>query len=173
MYNLVGPFENYRNGDKEKISIQHIERVMHMVYIGIDPGQKGGYAIIDGNNVAAYPWDDKEFIEFAKSLDSEHSVCCLEKVGAMPKQGVSSTFSFGKAAGFIEGVLQTCGIAYQLVPPQKWKKEFSISADKNQSIAVCKRLFPNVSLRRTDRCTTDSDGMAESLLMSLYAKRKM
>lgn len=144
-----------------------------MVYIGIDPGQKGGYAIIDGDSVRTYPWDDKAFIEFAKNLDNTNCVCCLEKVGAMPKQGVSSMFNFGKSAGFIEGVLQTCGIPYQLVPPQKWKKEFSISSDKNQSIAVCKRLFPNISLRRTDRCTTDSDGMAEALLLSEYARRKL
>lgn len=144
-----------------------------MVYIGIDPGQKGGYAIIDGDSVRTYSWDDKAFIEFAKNLDNSNCVCCLEKVGAMPKQGVSSMFNFGKSAGFIEGVLQTCGIPYQLVPPQKWKKEFSISSDKNQSIAVCKRLFPNISLRRTDRCTTDSDGMGEALLMSEYARRKL
>ena len=144
-----------------------------MVYIGIDPGQKGGYAIIDGDSVRTYSWDDKAFIEFAKNLDNTNCVCCLEKVGAMPKQGVSSMFNFGKSAGFIEGVLQTCGIPYQLVPPQKWKKEFSISSDKNQSIAVCKRLFPNISLRRTDRCTTDSDGMAEALLLSEYARRKL
>lgn len=144
-----------------------------MVYIGIDPGQKGGYAIIDCDSVRTYPWDDKAFIEFAKNLDNTNCVCCLEKVGAMPKQGVSSMFNFGKSAGFIEGVLQTCGIPYQLVPPQKWKKEFSVSSDKNQSIAVCKRLFPNISLRRTDRCTTDSDGMAEALLLSEYARRKL
>lgn len=144
-----------------------------MVYIGIDPGQKGGYAIIDCDSVRTYSWDDKAFIEFAKNLDNTNCVCCLEKVGAMPKQGVSSMFNFGKSAGFIEGVLQTCGIPYQLVPPQKWKKEFSVSSDKNQSIAVCKRLFPNISLRRTDRCTTDSDGMAEALLLSEYARRKL
>ena len=142
-----------------------------MVYLGIDPGQKGGYAMIDENGAQTFPWDDAEFIEFAKKFGNTSCVCCLEKVGAMPKQGVSSTFNFGKSAGFIEGVLQTCGIPYQLVPPQKWKKEFSLSSDKNQSIAVCKRLFPEVSLKRTDRCKTDSDGMAEALLRSLYAKR--
>ena len=144
-----------------------------MIYIGIDPGQKGGYALIENDRVETHPWDDLEFIRFCKRLENKQCVCCLEKVGPMPKQGVTSTFNFGKSAGFIEGVLQTCGISYQLVPPQKWKKEFSISSDKNQSIAVCKRLFPNLSLKRTERCTTDSDGMAESLLLSEYARRKL
>ena len=144
-----------------------------MIYLGIDPGQKGGYAIIDGDKVETYPWNDTEFIKFAKELDATHCVCCLEKVGAMPKQGVTSTFNFGKSAGFIEGVLQTCGIPYQLVPPQKWKKEYSLSSDKNQSITVCKRLFPEISLKRTDRCKTDSDGLAEAVLMAEFAKRKL
>ena len=144
-----------------------------MFYIGIDPGQKGGYAVIKDDNIETYPWDNKNFILKMKQLSNFQCVCCLEKVGAMPKQGVSSTFNFGKSAGFIEGVLQTCEIPYQLVPPQKWKKEFSISSDKNQSIAVCKRLFPDLQLKRTERCTTDSDGMAEAALMALYAKRKL
>lgn len=144
-----------------------------MIYLGIDPGQKGGFALIQDDVAKTYAWDDKFFIETMKQLIGKKCICCLEKVGSMPKQGVTSTFNFGKAAGFIEGVLQTCEIAYQLVPPQKWKKEFSISSDKNQSIAVCKRLFPDVSLKRTTRCTTDSDGMAEALLMAEYARRKM
>ena len=96
---------------------------------------------------------------------------CVEKVGAMPGQGVTSMFNFGKNVGYIEGVLETLGIPYQLVPPQKWKKEFSLGSDKKQSIEVCKRLFPDISLRRTDKCRTDDDGMAEALLMALYAQR--
>ena len=145
--------------------------MISVIYLGIDPGQKGGFAVIQDGVAKAYPWDDKLFIETMKQLSKEQCTCCLEKVGSMPKQGVTSTFNFGKAAGFIEGVLQTCEIPYQLVPPQKWKKEFSLSSDKNQSIMVCKRLFPDVSLKRTDRCKTDSDGMAEALLLSLYGKR--
>ena len=91
----------------------------------------------------------------------------------MPGQGVTSMFSFGKSAGFIEGVLQALRIPYQLIPPQKWKKEFGLNSSKQKSIDVCKKLFPNVSLRRTERCTTDHDGMAESLLMAEYARRKL
>ena len=35
-----------------------------MIYIGVDVGKKGGYAIIDDDLVIAYPYDDKEFVEF-------------------------------------------------------------------------------------------------------------
>ena len=100
-------------------------------------------------------------------------MCCLEHVGARPGQGVTSMFSFGENFGFIQGLLTAYSIPFELVRPQKWKKEFSITADKNSSIAVCKRLFPDVSLLPTARCTKDNDGIAEALLMAEYAKRRL
>lgn len=147
-----------------------------IVYMGIDPGKAGGYAIIRGKDVAAYPWDDEEFAQFCRLLaaEGESVTACVEQVGAMPGQGVTSMFNFGKSAGFIEGVLCACGIGFQLVRPQKWKKEYTlIGKDKAASVKVCKRLFPATDLRRTSRCKTDSDGMAEALLMAEYARRKL
>ena len=143
-----------------------------MIYIGIDVGKKGGFAIISECGVTVCPWDDDKFA-MAMGIEARNSECvaCVEQVHAMPKQGVSSTFAFGKAAGFIEGVLVAHRIPFQLVLPKKWKKEYSLGNDKNQSIAVCKKLFPNVDLLPTARCTKDSDGMAEALLMAEYARR--
>lgn len=153
-----------------------------MIFIGIDPGKSGAFAIIDdmdGEGQTAYrafPWDKDLFFKYlVTSLNGEFfsnkPIVCVEKVGAMPGQGVTSTFNFGKSAGYIEGILDSFCISYQLVPPQKWKKEFSLGSDKKKSIEVCKRLFPNVSLRRTEKCTTDNPDMAEALLMAEYARR--
>lgn len=144
-----------------------------MTYIGIDPGKKGGYAIIDSENdiCATFPWDDSTFMQHIAPLCGEEQIVCLEHVGPMPKQGVSSTFLFGREFGFIQGVLRAYNIPFELVRPQKWKKEFSVTADKNTSIEVCKRLFPAVSLLPTERCRKESDGMAEALLMAEYARR--
>ena len=150
-----------------------------MIYIGVDPGQKGGYAVIakteTGQAVFAYPWDDTFFaMEMANlmSLKSQGIVAAVEKVGAMPGQGVTSMFNFGKNAGYIEGVLSALGIPYQLVPPAKWKKEFSlIGKDKQASIITCRKLFPELDLKRTERCRTDSDGKAEATLLAEYARR--
>ena len=83
-------------------------------------------------------------------------------------------FNFGKSAGYIEGVLSALGIPYQLVPPNKWKKEFSlIGKDKQASIETCRKLFPELDLKRTERCRTDSDGKAEATLLAEYARRNM
>ena len=149
-----------------------------MIYVGVDPGQKGGYAVIStsetGQAVFAYPWDDTFFVMEMQALSRMGNgiVAAVEKVGAMPGQGVTSMFNFGKSAGYIEGVLSGLGIPYQLVPPAKWKKEFSlIGKDKRTSIAICHKLFPDLDLKRTERCRTDSDGKAESALLACYAMR--
>lgn len=144
-----------------------------MIYIGVDPGKKGGFGAIEEVGIQVKPWDNALFIEYCRDIyrAGTKAVACVEKVGAMPGQGVTSMFSFGKSAGFIEGVLQAYGIPYQLITPQKWKKEFSLGHSKEDSVTVCKRLFPSVKLLPTDRCKKESDGMAEALLMALYAQR--
>lgn len=146
-----------------------------MIHIGIDPGKKGAMAIISGDGISVYAFDEtaynSQFAEIVKKGDGVR--CCLEHVGAMPGQGVTSMFSFGDNFGFIRGLLTAHNIPYELVRPQKWKKEYSITADKNSAITVCSRLFPDVSLLPTSRCRKPSDGFAEALLMAEYARRHM
>ena len=152
----------------------------HMIFVGIDPGKKGAIAYIDEDKVLTMPYTDERMCDVCRELNErfysagDETRCCVEEVGAMPGQGTVSMLSFGKSAGFIEGVLHAFRIPYQLVPPQTWKKEFSLSKQgKEKSVEVCKRLFPGVSLFPTARCTKENDGMAEALLMAEYAKRKM
>lgn len=151
-------------------------------YMGIDVGAKGGIAIIDENSKIVYlkPMSRENLVNccqivgtWIKEKDAS-IVACVEKVGAMPGQGVASMFNFGKGAGFIEGVLEMAQIPYQLVPPATWKKIFSLlHKDKKASIEVCKQLFPGVNLLPTERCKKESDGMAEALNMAVYARRKL
>ena len=146
-----------------------------MIYIGIDPGKKGAMAVIDGSSIAITAFDEAAYNETLKEITAKDApaVCCLEHVGAMPGQGVTSMFSFGDNFGFIRGLLSAHGVPYELVRPQKWKKEYSITADKNAAVSVCVRLFPGVSLLPTSRCRKPSDGYAEALLMAEYARRHM
>lgn len=143
-------------------------------YIGIDPGKSGAIAIIhpDGT-VETMPFDAVAYCRRLGELRLHDVVCCVEKVGAMPGQGVVSMFNFGHNFGLIEGVLRACCIPYQLVPPQTWKKEFSLSSDKAKSIEVCQKLFPNVSLLATGRSRKPSDGIAEAVLIAEYARRRL
>ena len=148
-----------------------------MHYIGIDPGKSGAFAIINGddNSATVEFWSQESFITKIKELHTNDIPCiaCLENVHAMPKDSRSRAFDFGESLGFIKGVLQSFEIPFQMISPVKWKKEFNlIKQDKSASIVMCKQLYPKVSLKRTEKCKNESDGMAEALLMATYAKRK-
>jgi crossover junction endodeoxyribonuclease RuvC len=145
------------------------------VYCGFDPGKDGAAAFLGGGEVYVVPFDKARYIQALLLFQHEgYKIrAVVEHVGAMPGQGVTSCFSFGESFGWLQGVLDAIGVSYELVRPQRWKKEFGCTKDKNTSIAVAKRLFPDVSLRRTERCTKDHDGMAEALLMACFAFRKM
>lgn len=150
-----------------------------MIYVGVDPGKKGGYASISADGVEVHSWNDAEFSDWTASirakanLNGDFVIAAVEKVGAMPGQGVTSMFSFGQSYGFILGVLTAFGIGYQLVPPTVWKREFGLlHTSKQGSVEVAKRLFPGVSLLPTDRCRKESDGMADALCICEFARRK-
>ena len=149
------------------------------VYCGFDPGRDGALAILGyRDEPVLVPFDEEEYATWLRRLSLltrngiDGSVFCIvEHVGAMPGQGVTSCFSFGANFGLCLGLLTAFRIPYELVRPQKWKREFSCTSDKNTSIAVAQRLFPGVDLRRTPKCTKPHDGICEALLMAEYAKR--
>ena len=156
-----------------------------MIYVGVDPGKKGGFAVIYSDlsgrqHEEVYPWSEEVFVREMSRWNGNFAahegggiVAAVEKVGAMHGQGVTSMFTFGQGYGYILGVLAALGIGTQVVPPGVWKREFSLTGkDKAASVAVCKRLFPGVCLLPTDKCRKDSDGMAEALLLAEYARRK-
>lgn len=150
------------------------------VFIGIDPGKDGALAVLGYREAPILvPFSETEYPCQLRRLDPTfpnrpfdgRPFCVVEHVNAMPGQGVTSCFSFGQNFGFILGLLAAFHISYELVRPQKWKKEFSCTSDKNTSIAVAQRLFPGVDLRRTPQCRKPHDGVAEALLMAEYARR--
>ncbi len=147
---------------------------MKTLFIGIDPGKKGGIAYIDTTGIySTTPFGSAALIELLEEARYRECVCCLEKVGAMPGQGVVSMFNFGQSVGYIKGMLEAFGIPYQEISPQRWKKEFGLSSDKEASAEVCRKLFPTVNLLATPKCKKPHDGMAEALLMAEYARRKL
>lgn len=143
------------------------------VYIGLDPGKKGAMAAVhEDGSVSVIPFDERRYIVFLGLIAGNDVKCCIEQVHSLPREGVKSVWSFGQNYGWITGILDAFGIPYQAVPPNKWKREYSLlKADKKQSTEVCRRLFPNVSLKRTERCKKDDDNMAEALLLCEYARR--
>lgn len=147
-----------------------------MNILGIDPGLKGGYAYVDDHSVVAkvFPLAGKDVDLRALSLEwaaLRPDMAILEKVGAMPGQGVTSMFSFGKRVGEIRGILATLGISYAEVRPQVWKGLVlaGTEKDKDAAIAWCRKMYPSVSLVPAGFRTAQS-GIADALCMAVYGR---
>ena len=114
--------------------------------------------------------DGHEMANFLKTLTP--SVVILEKVHAMPKQGVSSTFKFGMGFGLVIGVCEALGIPYRLVTPQAWKKVVlaGTAKDKDAAISFVRKAYPGVDLT-PGRKRTPHDGMADAICLAEYGRQ--
>ena len=122
-----------------------------MLYIGIDPGAKGSMCLIANGKVLFKDFDLKEYSNTLKAFldtDDTELMVAIEKVHAMPGQGVSSSFSFGQRLGEIEGMLTALQIPYELVAPKDWQKACGIPAksDKKGIASVIQKLYPTAEL---------------------------
>ena len=120
-----------------------------MVYIGIDPGAKGSMCLISNGKVVFKDFDLKEYSNTLKTFcNPSELMVAIEKVHAMPGQGVSSSFSFGQRLGELEGILTALQIPYELVAPKDWQKACGIPAksDKKGIASVMQKLYPTAEL---------------------------
>ena len=121
-----------------------------MIILGIDPGITGALAFYDpscSDRVDAY-----DMPVAAKAIDgrnlhaliSRHvpSRAVIEFVHAMPRQGVSSTFAFGRSFGTAIGVLEAMMLPVFYVSPQRWKRYYGLDSDGEKSRRSALDLFP-------------------------------
>lgn len=110
---------------------------MSKMYLGIDPGDNGGLVWLDadGSLLACQkmPSTPEDVLTALGSYDCENVVCFMEKVGGIPGQGASASFTFGKGYGELTMALLARGISTTLVTPQKWQKHFNLSGKKGES----------------------------------------
>lgn len=155
-----------------------------MVVLGIDPGLHGAVAILEIEGgacrmahihdmpIAAGPKGKVDLlhvalIEILRSVPP--SICWVEQVGAMPGQGVSTMFRFGKTAGAIHCAVAAAGHELRLVTPAVWKKHFGITADKDGARSLASQRIP--SLAPAFVRVKDAD-RAEAALIALYGAEK-
>jgi crossover junction endodeoxyribonuclease RuvC len=94
----------------------------------------------------------------------------VELVGAMPGQGVSSVFAFGKSFGVVIGVPAALGVPFTLISPQVWKGALGVSAGKDGARACASQLMPAAAHHWT---LVRDDGRAESALIGMYGLRQL
>ena len=147
-----------------------------MKYIGIDPGMKGGVAILNDKGLEEYfPMPDtrKQLCDALRRYEEHNVTCVVEKVGVMPKQGISSSGKFMKGYGEILGVCTALGFKILEPTPQAWKKVMLAGTDKSKDASInrCENLFPSANLI-LPRCRKAHDGIAEAILMAEYGRQQ-
>jgi crossover junction endodeoxyribonuclease RuvC len=92
----------------------------------------------------------------------------------MPKQGVTSTFNYGKGFGKILGMIETMGISHQLVRPRAWKRTVLAGTKKDKAAAVSyvRRKYPMIDLM-PGTCRKPHDGIADAVCIADYAIREL
>lgn len=160
-----------------------------LYFFGVDPGEQGALAILRPDRTL-------DIFDLSASLgDVANTICAvfdalaeqgvrrrqiigqLEFVGSMPKQGLQSTFNFGKSVGVVMGALYACRIGFDVATPQTWKAavydaEAKRLAKKDQKAASrdrARRLFPDEA-RLFAR--VKDDGRAEAALIAEFARLK-
>lgn len=169
------------------------------LYIGIDVGAKGFISMQKNGVWRHFSIEDNDLYQLSDimlraRLDNDSIVCVIEDVHAIFGSSAKATFQFGFNKGYLIGLLTANQIPYVLVQPKEWQREMWGNSDmvvnyktvnikgkettrkevntKQTSINACKRLFPNLDLRKSERSKKIDDNKVDSILMSEYARRK-
>jgi crossover junction endodeoxyribonuclease RuvC len=146
------------------------------IIMGVDPGISGAVAfyfpmVPDRIAVNDVPVAGGEINihELARLIRIHRpTLAVVERVGAMPGNGGVSMFNFGRAYGDVRGVIGAMDVPLHFVTPQKWKKHFGLSADKDECRLRAIRVFPaaaeSFKLKK-------HDGRAEAALIALYGSQ--
>lgn len=154
-----------------------------MIIIGIDPGKEGGFAILEKSTIiysAPLPYVGDELdIAQVKRVILEYTrgrprSAVLEKVHAMPGQGVCSMFTFGKGYGELRGLLKALEVPFHEPTPQQWKKAVLVGIDwKGNKAASCEyvmKRYPEVDLTPGKK-RKPHDGIADAVCLAEFGAR--
>jgi len=108
--------------------------------IGVDPGLSGGVAVVrvDGSRVdivtcfhiPVFGKDAKRRVDVSEITrrvraavgGSSIDLCCIERAQAMPEQGASSGFNYGRAVGALEACMILLGAPVEIIESSSWKR---------------------------------------------------
>jgi crossover junction endodeoxyribonuclease RuvC len=153
---------------------------MHRI-LGVDPGVHGGLAVVEVTDgaipvlvetidVPVIGTGAKERVDVAaiRNFIERHKPvrALIERAQAMPKQGASSGFKYGRAVGAIEATIALCSIPLEIIEPSVWKRHWHLPGkDKERARQLALEKFPaaHASLARKK-----GHQRAESALLALY-----
>jgi len=150
-----------------------------MIVMAIDPGLSGAIAVfIDDVLIDVVDMPTHELTRNGKAKrqiaaadlagiftqhDPRHVI--VEKVSAMPGQGVTSMFSFGRSLGVVEGIVAAYDIPVTYVTPGVWTKGIGRGAGKDASRSRACELYPS---HQKQFARVKDDGRADAVLIGAW-----
>ena len=127
-----------------------------MRVLGIDVGLNGAIAVVEGDqlievhDMPTFSMErngkNKRMVnaaELARLIRQASPGCAyLERLNAMPGQGVTSMFSMGQSLGVVLGILAALDIPTTTIPPRTWQRALDVPQGKDGSRYRAAQLFP-------------------------------
>lgn len=158
-----------------------------MIILGVDPGKQGGFAMMSEDEVSVFamPLDSEDEYNRRALADWFHqhyykiTHCFIEMAAMRRGNSAQSGFTVGRGFGMLEGMLNAFHIPYTIVYSQTWSKKYPHNVTeqdkdkrykmiKQARALIAKRLYPNMDLRKSDRCKNLHDGIVDALLICDY-----
>ena len=107
---------------------------------------------------------------FARWLNDHAPVHVYIEAGrAMPRQGVSSMFRYGRVCGAVEGVVAARRTPLTLIEPATWKRHLKLNSNKKECRARAIQLLPSAA---GDLQRVKDHHRAEAILLGFYGLEK-
>ncbi len=152
------------------------------ITIGVDPGLSGAIALVDSYGLLVAVHDMPVLagnvspqlladvfvneVHAGRQLDdTTYGPVVIEDVHSMPKQGVASSFKFGRSKGVVEGFFAGAGLPIRYVAPSKWKRDLGLTADKGICRQRALELWPEQTAAFV---RVKDDGRAEAALIAYW-----
>jgi crossover junction endodeoxyribonuclease RuvC len=151
--------------------------------LGIDVGLNGAVALVeDGKLLEVH---DMPTVTLERNNKSKRMVnaqalhliirnakadaAYLERLNAMPGQGVTSMFSMGQSLGVVLGILAACEVPTTTIPPRTWQKALDVPQGKDGSRYRAAQLFPEEAGMFS---RVKDDGRSDATLIAVYGARQ-
>jgi len=149
-------------------------------FYGIDPGLKGAVVglnkkgeLVGWTRMPLMAAKDIDFIRIDQLFGrSNRPRVCVERVHAMPKQGVTSMFTFGKGYGGILAVIEVRAVPVHHVLPRAWQKVMIPDCPRGESKVEAVRhaleRWPELEKPLKKKV---NQGIADAALIAEYGRR--
>lgn len=141
-----------------------------MKILGIDPGRKGGLALLDTETLSLQTWGMPADIVGLHDLIfglPKVRLCVLEQVHAGVQMKRTSIGVMFENFGVLKSALCWAGIPIETVRPVVWKGNLNVPADKNASRRKASEIFPDAADQWK---LAKDDGKAEAALLAWWGR---